>query len=114
MAEKLSIEQIRGRLTPVFEKYGVRRAVLFGSYAKGTATAKSDVDLFVDSGLRGLKFTGFLYDIERAAGVRTTGFLYDIERAAGVRTDVLDAADVTPRSAVEREIRDTGIVIYAK
>ena len=103
MAEKLSIEQIRGRLTPVFEKYGVRRAVLFGSYAKGTATAKSDVDLFVDSGLRGLKFTGFLYDIERAAGVRT-----------GVRTDVLDAADVTPRSAVEREIRDTGIVIYAK
>ena len=28
MAEKLSIEQIRGRLTPVFEKYGVRRAVL--------------------------------------------------------------------------------------
>ena len=73
MAEKLSIEQIRG--------------------------AKSDVDLFVDSGLRGLKFTGFLYDIERAAGVRT---------------DVLDAADVTPRSAVEREIRDTGIVIYAK
>ena len=92
MAEKLSIEQIRGRLTPVFEKYGVRRAVLFGS-------AKSDVDLFVDSGLRGLKFTGFLYDIERAAGVRT---------------DVLDAADVTPRSAVEREIRDTGIVIYAK
>ena len=70
MAEKLSIEQIRGRLTPVFEKYGVRRAVLFGSYAKGTATAKSDVDLFVDSGLRGLKFTGFLYDIERAAGVR--------------------------------------------
>ena len=106
MAEKLSIEQIRGRLTPVFEKYGVRRAVLFGSYAKGTATAKSDVDLFVDSGLRGLKFTGFLYDF--------TGFLYDIERAAGVRTDVLDAADVTPRSAVEREIRDTGIVIYAK
>ena len=99
MAEKLSVEQIRRRLTPVFEKYGVRRAVLFGSYAKGTATAKSDVDLFVDSGLRGLKFTGFLYDVERAAGVMT---------------DVLDAADVTKDSAVEREIRQTGIVIYAK
>ena len=99
MAEKLSIEQLRGRLTPVFEKYGVRRAVLFGSYAKGTATAKSDVDLFVDSGLRGLKFTGFLYDIERAAGVRT---------------DVLVAADVTPRSAVERELARTGVVIYER
>ena len=73
--------------------------VLFGSYAKGTATAKSDVDLFVDSGLRGLKFTGFLYDIERAAGVRT---------------DVLDAADVTPRSAVERELARTGVVIYER
>lgn len=99
MAEKLSVEQIRRRLTPVFEKYGVRRAVLFGSYAKGTATAKSDIDLFVDSGLRGLKFTGFLYDVERAAGVMT---------------DVLDTTDVTKDSAVEREIRETGIVIYAK
>ena len=29
-------------------------------------------------------------------------------------TDVLDAADVTKDSAVEREIRQTGIVIYAK
>ena len=99
MTERLSTEQITARLKPVFEKYGVRRAVLFGSYAKGTATAKSDIDLFVDSGLRGLKFTGFIYDVEQAAGIRT---------------DVLDSADITSGSAVEREIRRTGIVIYAK
>ena len=39
---------------PIFEQYGVKRAILFGSYAKGKATAKSDIDILVDSGLRGL------------------------------------------------------------
>ena len=37
--------ELKSRLVPVFDAYGVRRAVLFGSFAKGTATEKSDVDL---------------------------------------------------------------------
>jgi hypothetical protein len=35
------------RITPVLKQYHVAYAALFGSYAKGTATAKSDVDLLV-------------------------------------------------------------------
>lgn len=45
-ASLYSIEQ----LAPVFQKNGVRKAILFGSYAKGTAQPASDVDLWVDSG----------------------------------------------------------------
>lgn len=48
-----TVEQVRERLSPVFDRYGVRRVVLFGSVAKGTATERSDVDLLVDSRLRG-------------------------------------------------------------
>jgi len=32
-----SSSELRSRLSPVFDQYGVKRAVLFGSYAKGTA-----------------------------------------------------------------------------
>ena len=34
-----------------------------GTSAKGVATAKSDIDLLVDSGLRGLAFFGLLEDV---------------------------------------------------
>ena len=36
--------------------------------AKGTATEKSDLDLPVDSKLRGLKFVGFIEAVRQAAG----------------------------------------------
>ena len=42
-----SQQQIGDLLRPIFDEYHVHRAVLFGSYAKGCATEKSDVDILV-------------------------------------------------------------------
>ena len=67
-----SIDTIKTALTPIFEKYGVRKAILFGSFAKNTMTEKSDVDLLVDSGLKGLKFVGFTEDIQTPSPVPPT------------------------------------------
>ena len=39
----LTLEAIKDKITPVCRKYGVKRAYLFGSYARGEATAQSDV-----------------------------------------------------------------------
>ena len=47
-----TVNEIRTMLSPVFQNYNVKRAVLFGSYSKGLATPKSDIDLLVDSGLK--------------------------------------------------------------
>ena len=46
----LTIKQIRERLKPVIEKHGIKEVYLFGSYARGEATSKSDIDLYCDSG----------------------------------------------------------------
>lgn len=46
-----SIDELKSLLLPVFQSYGIKKAVLFGSYSKGLATPRSDVDLLVDSGL---------------------------------------------------------------
>ena len=52
-----TIEQIKQCLEPVFVKYGIARAVPFGSYARGEQTNTSDVDIAIDEGqIRGLAF----------------------------------------------------------
>ena len=50
----LTIEKIHKICAPLFEKYGVKYAYLFGSYAKGKATERSDVDLLISMPLNGL------------------------------------------------------------
>ena len=46
----LTIKQIREKLEPVIEKHGIKEVYLFGSYARGEATSKSDIDLYCDRG----------------------------------------------------------------
>ncbi len=91
---------IKQRLLPVLEDYGVTKAVLFGSYVKGEATSDSDVDLMVDSGLKGLSFMGLVESIREALDDKPV--------------DVLDVAHIIPRSKVDNEIKDTGVIIYEK
>lgn len=62
----LKIETIKTKLNPVFSNYNIKSAILIGSYAKGIATEKSDIDLMVDSNLRGLRFFAFIEDIREA------------------------------------------------
>ncbi len=99
MRNVYTVEQIRDLLTPVFHKNHVRKAVLFGSYSKGTATAKSDVDIWVDSGLHGLSFFGLLEDVCQTMKC-------DV--------DLIDRTDIIPDSPIDQEIRRTGVLLYER
>ena len=72
MLNDLYIQEIQNRVAPVAEKYGIKAVFLFGSYAKGTASEKSDIDLLVDTSgtaLRSLLALGTFYnDLEAALG----------------------------------------------
>ncbi len=94
-----SISDITTMLTPVFDDYGISRAVLFGSVAKGTATDKSDLDLLVDSKLRGLRFVGFMEAVRHAVGMPV---------------DVFDIEHIENGSKIDQEIYSTGVTIYEK
>ena len=65
-----SIEEITCRVSPVAKKYGLPAVFLFGSYARGEATAESDIDLLVDLSGTGidslLKLGGLYSDLEEA------------------------------------------------
>ena len=93
------ITEIRDVLAPVFDHYGVSRAVLFGSLAKGTATEKSDIDLLVDSNLHGLRFVGLMESIRQAVEMPV---------------EVFDISHIEEGSLIYYEIRRTGVTIYEK
>ena len=65
-----SVEELRRRIAPVAEKYGLREVYLFGSYARSEATEQSDVDILIDrtgSKIRGMFEMGGLYEDLRAS-----------------------------------------------
>ncbi len=100
MTEKIySIPEIQTILFPVFRRNNVKKAILFGSYGKQTACGKSDVDLLVDSGLRGLKFVGLGEEIREALDK-------DI--------DLFDITHIEPSSEIHHEIDMTGVLLYEK
>jgi len=47
---KNKIEAIKEKLVPVLKFHGVRKAGIFGSYARGEQKRKSDVDILVEVG----------------------------------------------------------------
>jgi predicted nucleotidyltransferase len=51
-----TIDEIAERIRPVAEKYNLPAVYLFGSYARGEADEKSDVDIMIDR--TGTKVTG--------------------------------------------------------
>lgn len=99
MDKVYTVSELKTILSPVFAAHGVKRAVLFGSYAKGTATEKSDIDLLVDSRLRGLRFIGFLDDVQNTVGKTV---------------DMFDVAHIESGSRIDREIQQTGVTVYEK
>ena len=93
----LTIGKIQELCAPLFEEYGVKYAYLFGSYAKGKATEKSDVDLLVSMPVNGLAF----YEL--------------VERLRGSlkkKIDLLDETQLENNTALVKEILQDGIKIY--
>ena len=54
----LSIPRIRECIAPICKKYPIRKAYLFGSYARGNATEKSDVDLRIEGDIKSFFMLG--------------------------------------------------------
>lgn len=91
--------EIATKLKPIFDQYGVRTAILFGSYAKGLATSRSDIDLLVDSGLRGLAFYGLLESVSSVLDVPV---------------DMIDVTQLEKGSRIETDIRKSGVQIFGQ
>ncbi len=93
----LTIERIREICSEVFKDYSVAYCYLFGSYAKGKATDKSDVDLLVAVPIDGMKFFEL---IER------------LREKLKKKIDLLDISQLDNNPMLVQEILKDGIKIY--
>lgn len=93
----LTVEEIKNACHAVFNEYSVRYCILFGSYAKGKATEKSDVDLLVATDVKGLKFFGMAEKLRQALRKNV---------------DLLDLNQLNNNQALLDEVLKDGIRIY--
>ena len=69
LSKEKILQTLRKELPYLQEKYGVERIAIYGSFAKGVQTGKSDIDILVQSVKPlGLGFIGLAYYLEEILG----------------------------------------------
>ena len=95
----LTINEIKKTIAPLVKDHPVRRVILFGSYARGDATEKSDVDLIIDSG-------GAIDSWE------FFGLIGDIAKKMHIDVDIFELDEIKKPSGIFDSITNEGVVIY--
>lgn len=72
----LDIAEIRAMVLPLLDRYDMHSAKLFGSYARGEASADSDIDILLEGnpGFRPLNIFGVAEELHRASGKQVDVF----------------------------------------
>ncbi len=102
MSEKIyTIEEIKKILEELLRDKPVYQVILFGSYAKQKATPKSDIDLIIDtnSELKGFALLKLICQIEEKFKKEVDGF---------------EKYEIIENSLIDKEIKETGIIVYQK
>ena len=92
MSREVTTPELRAQIVAIARRHGARRVRLFGSHARGEATADSDVDLLID-----IPPERSLLDL--------VAIEEEIEQLLGRPVDLATTRSLSPhiRDAVERE-----------
>ncbi len=100
MSDKIyTIEEIKIMLQDIFKNSAVKKAILFGSYAKNNPTSKSDIDLVIDS--EGKLLNIYFY-----------GLLEDIVQKLQKNVDLFEISEIQKDSRIYKDIQKEGVIIY--
>ena len=72
------IEQIKNACFDIFKDYDVEYCYLFGSYAKGNANPKSDIDLLISVNASGLQFFEIVERLREKLKKKIRGYLEEV------------------------------------
>ncbi|MEE1157848.1 MAG: nucleotidyltransferase domain-containing protein [Atopobiaceae bacterium] len=77
-----TLDELRAIIRPLVERFGMRSASIFGSYARGEAVGMSDIDMLVDRG--------------DARALSVFGIAEAVSEATGKEVDVFDVSQLLP------------------
>ena len=98
MNQQPTIQEIQAATRLLLNAYGFMGAVLFGSYADGTASAISDIDLF-------------LQVPQQTKTKKIFEFAYDLGEELGVNVDAYGSHEVPVGSKLYDQIQMKGIAL---
>ena len=102
MSEKIyTIDELKNILQEILKDFDVKKAILFGSYAKNTQTAKSDIDLVIDS--EGKLLNIYFY-----------GLLEDLVQKLQKNVDLFEISEIQKDSRIYNDIKNEGVIVYEK
>ncbi len=90
MTAAQDLEQLAQRLRPIFERYRILKGIVFGSFARGEPTRRSDVDLLLvqDTDKRFLdRYDGILSEITDSVKGRDVDLLIYTPKELGYMSD---------------------------
>lgn len=94
----LTVEQIKRLTSPIFKKYGIKIAWLFGAYARGEATATSNIDIRLERG--------------RVMGLEYVRFYREIKNTLGKKCDIYTTKQIFP--SMLKNIQQDEILLYER
>jgi predicted nucleotidyltransferase len=97
MNKPYTIAEIKNKVTDTARQYGIQKAFLFGSYARGEAGLESDIDICIEKGKLHTLF-------------ELSGFCQDLEETLGNKVDVVTTAGLSGdfREQIEKDM----VLIY--
>ena len=102
MSEKIyTIEELKDIVQATLKNFAVKKAILFGSYAKKLATSTSDIDIVIDS-------EGQLLNIN------FYGLLEELVQRLQKNVDLFEITEIQKGSRIYNDIQKEGVVVYEK
>lgn len=102
MSEKIyTIEELKSILQDILNNFSVKKAILFGSYAKNAPTSKSDIDLVIDS--EGKLLNIYFYRL-----------LEELVQKLQKNVDLFEISEIQKNSRIYNDIQNEGVVVYEK
>lgn len=80
--KKKELDKIKPVIIKILKQHGIRRAAIFGSYARGEQKKSSDIDILVE--------------LSKPLGFRFIGIQLELERILGKKVDLLTYQEISP------------------
>jgi hypothetical protein len=94
----MSIADIKKKIKPILKRHDVKRAAVFGSYARGDQKKKSDIDILIE----------YKNDNDKSL-LDFVGLKLELEKELGKKVDLVEYCAIRPR--IKNKVLDEQLLI---